>query len=222
MPRIITLDGPAGVGKSTLAKRLAEELRIPFLDTGAMFRIAAFNLGENALGLPEGELSARLDCLEFTLEGSGNNSVLRCNGKVCGQEIRSEEIGLLSSRFAALPAVRSFLKKSQQSLGRRFDLVAEGRDMGTEVFTFATRKFFLDASPRVRALRRMLQLEQQGVRENLEKLEAQIIERDNMDRNRAVAPLRPAEDAIVIDTSNLDENAVFALLLKHVRNGTPA
>ncbi|MDL2307683.1 (d)CMP kinase [Desulfovibrio sp. OttesenSCG-928-C06] len=228
---IITLDGPAGVGKSTLAKALARELQLPFLDTGAMFRYVAHALGEDALKLDGPALAARLETLDFDLKGSGDNSILACNGQVPGNEIRTEQVGKLASKFAALPEVRDFLKTAQQRLGNRGPLVAEGRDMGTVVFPQAARKFFLDADPLVRAKRRQLQLLEQGAdkrqaanapapgsEEELRQIEAQIRERDHQDRNRAIAPLRPAEDAIIVDTSNLSLDQVLAKLLDSARS----
>lgn len=235
--KIITLDGPAGVGKSTLAQALARELNLPFLDTGAMFRCVAYELGEKALDLPGTELSAKLAALDFSLRnngGSGNDSLLLCGGRAPGNEIRGEQVGGLASRLAALPEVREFLKQEQQKLGRQSSLVAEGRDMGTVVFPNAYRKFFLDAEPRVRARRRQLQLAEQRKKDcpnnpnhlenenseaELERIEAQIRQRDDLDRNRAIAPLRPAADAIIVDTSQMSLEEVLARLLDYVRIG---
>lgn len=130
---IITLDGPAGVGKSTLAKRLATILGIPYLDTGAMFRTIALRLGPGAEALPEDELRARCKAFRFKLQGGGEHSVLLCNGVPVGPEIRTEEVGRLASRLATSTVVRDCLKEAQRSLGES-GLVAEGRDMGTVVF----------------------------------------------------------------------------------------
>lgn len=222
----VTLDGPAGVGKSSLAKALAEQFHLAYLDTGAMFRALALQLGaKGPLPTPDSlsapgasdELSRCLKEFSFALEGSGPETRLQLNGKVIGQEIRSEEVGAMASRIAPLPEIREFLKLKQRQLGQDFDLVAEGRDMGTVVFPQAGCKFFLDARPEVRAGRRFEQLKAQNMPVDLELLTRQIKERDDMDRSRALAPLAPARDAIIVDTSDLDIDAVFAVLCGHMR-----
>ena len=155
------MDGPAGVGKSTLAKRLATILGIPYLDTGAMFRTIALRLGPGAEALPEDELRARCKAFRFKLQGGGEHSVLLCNGVPVGPEIRTEEVGRLASRLATSTVVRDCLKEAQRSLGES-GLVAEGRDMGTVVSPTARFKFFLDARPEVRGMRRFEELQAKG------------------------------------------------------------
>ncbi|WP_316899145.1 (d)CMP kinase [Pseudodesulfovibrio indicus] len=213
---IVTIDGPAGVGKSTMAKRLARFLAIPYLDTGAMFRSVAWKLGEGAWEWPEADIEKALSGVEYALSGVGEESVLSLNGVPIGDEIRTERVGMWASNVATLPVVRTFLKKAQQRLGEKFSLVAEGRDMGTVIFPDAPHKFFLDASVEERAHRRFLQLEAMGKPADLKELEAQIAARDHQDRNRAVAPLKPAGDAVVIDTTELDRDQVLAALKEAV------
>lgn len=213
---IVTLDGPAGVGKTTLARRLAEALHLPYLDTGAMFRSLALRLGPDAASLTPEELRARCAAWPFSLEGTGAASRLTCGGAPVGDEIRTEAVGLLAARLGTLTAARDILKEAQQAMGERGPLVAEGRDMGTAVFPRAAFKFFLDATPETRALRRQRDLAARGRQEDLAVLTEQIRERDTMDRERAVAPLRPAEDALIVDTSGLDIEGVFRVLLGHI------
>lgn len=227
-PFIVAIDGPAGVGKSTIARRAAEELRVAYLDTGAMFRTVALHLARHgALGGPGGEfdpMAVNKALLEkifgecsFALEGAGEKTRLLCNGRAVGDEIRSEEAGMQAALAAKIPLVRERLKNIQQDLGRSFSLVAEGRDMGTVVFPDAACKLFLDAEAGVRAERRFMQLQQMGLEADLEGLLEQIRLRDYQDRNRAIAPLLPAEDAHVIDTSGMDVNQVFEQVMRHVR-----
>lgn len=216
-PFVITLDGPAGVGKSTLAKRLAAELGIAYLDTGAMYRTLGLALGADAADLPEEELRRRCSSFVFSLErGEGEAWLLCCGGKPVGGEIRTERAGRLASIVARLPVLRSELQKAQQSLGRGFSLVAEGRDMGTKVFPGALRKFFLDARPEVRAERRLKELLARGESADFETVLNDIRARDEQDRGRAVDPLRPAPDAVLVDTSDLDLDGVLRVLLNSV------
>lgn len=220
--RIVTIDGPAGVGKSTMAKRLAGELAIPYLDTGAMFRAVAWKLGQGSWEWDEARLERELAAFEFALSGAGEDSELSLNGTVIGDEIRTEQVGMWASNVATLPVVRAFLKKAQQRLGDRFSLVAEGRDMGTVIFPGASNKFFLDATVDERARRRHDQLLELGKPADLEELREQIAKRDHQDRNRAVAPLKAADDAVIIDTTSLTKAQVFETLLNGVKGANPA
>ena len=215
---LVTIDGPAGVGKSTIAKRLAGELSIPYLDTGAMFRGVAWSLGEGAWEWDAVRLSAALESLHFALSGSGSTTVMLLNGVPLGDEIRTEQVGMWASNVATLLVIREYLKTAQQELGQRFSLVAEGRDMGTVIFPEASAKFFLDASTDVRARRRFLQLRDMGKPADLDDLKARIAERDHQDRSRAIAPLRAADDARIVDTSDLTVEQVFSKIIKEIRD----
>ena len=217
---VITMDGPAGVGKSTLARRLASELGVAYLDTGAMYRTLGLRLGAQAADMNDGDLRARCRECRFTLEQRGESSapVLCCNGEAVGDEIRTEKASRLASLVARLPVLREELQRAQREIGAQCSLVAEGRDMGTRVFPTARHKFFLDARPDVRAMRRWLELEARGTLngETVEEIQAGIEARDHQDRNRAVDPLRPADDAIIVDTSDLDLEGVLAVILASV------
>lgn len=211
-PQIITIDGPAGVGKSSIAKILARDLGLAYLDTGAMYRTLGLHLDDAALDGHEAQRQTIMSGLSFQLAGQGDGSRLTVNGLPVGEEIRSEEVAARASRLAVLPDVRRFLQSAQQRIGEATALVCEGRDMGTKVFPQARYKFFLDAAPEVRAQRRFLQLKAQGRPADLELILSQIIARDEQDRNRPVDPLRPAADAIIVDTGPLDIFGVVAAL----------
>ena len=213
-PFIVTIDGPAGVGKTTLAKKVAEALHVTYLDTGAMFRAAALRLGPGAWDLPGEALASRLSGLSFDLQGVGGLSRLSCDGRPVGDEIRTEEAGMWASRLATRPEVREFMKDMQRQFGAHMSLVVEGRDMGTVVFPDAAYKFFLDADPRVRAKRRAAQLREIGKEADEEAIFEAIEARDHQDRNRSVAPLVPAPDAVIIDTTTLDLDQVFARIMQ--------
>lgn len=228
--KIITLDGPAGVGKSTIARQVAEALGMPYMDTGAMFRTIAMHIGPtlpDVLTLSDGRcaldaeaianLESRILGFEFALRGAGSQSILSCNGRDIGEEIRTEEVGALAAKVATIPVVRGCLKAVQQKLGAKQALVAEGRDMGTEIFPQAAHKFFLDAAPEIRAQRRFDQLANMGKSPDLALLTEQIRQRDDQDRNRAVAPLKPAHDAIIIDTGPMSIQEVFHYLIEKIQ-----
>ena len=217
-PFVVTMDGPAGVGKSTLAKRVAAALGVAYLDTGAMFRTVAMAVIPDGKPLVGEALQAVLEGFDFALQGCGEDTALLCNGRLVGNEIRTEEAGMRASKAGQIPEVRAFLKTAQQRLGAGFSLVAEGRDMGTVVFPEARCKLFLDATAEVRARRRMLQLREMGIREDLATLVQQIEARDFEDRNRPIAPLRPALDAVFLDTSDMGIKEVFAACIAAIKD----
>lgn len=210
--RIITIDGPAGVGKSSIARILARDLGLAYLDTGAMYRTLGLRLDDAVLDGNEAGRQEAMENLHFQLSGQGDDSRLMLNGAPVGEEIRSEEVAARASRLAVLPDVRRFLQRAQQYIGQNTSLVCEGRDMGTKVFPQARHKFFLDAAPEVRAQRRFLQLQAQGRPADFELILSQIIARDQQDRNRATDPLRPAADALIVDTGPLDMAGVVAAI----------
>ncbi len=212
---IITIDGPAGSGKTTVAKILAKKLNIAYLDTGAMYRGVALILGN----LPKDfdKLEEILSSLKFDLVYNGEDFSLAMNNKILGDEIRSEEIGFVASKVAKEPFVRKYLTAQQREIAKKHSLVAEGRDMGTVVFKDADFKFFLTASAKIRAKRRFEQLREMGFDADYEKILKDIEKRDKQDSSREIAPLKPAEDALIIDTSNLNISEVVDMLLKSIK-----
>jgi cytidylate kinase len=183
-----------------------------------MFRAVALHLAASpeALSGQKEELRRRLEECSFSLHGTGLATRLFCNGREIGEEIRSEQAGMMAAKVAVLPEVREFLKRAQQRLGEECSLVAEGRDMGTVVFPAALCKIFLEAAPEIRARRRCMQLREMGKPCDMAELAEQIRLRDARDRERSIAPLRPAGDAHSIDTSHKDIDAVFDEIMRAV------
>lgn len=206
------------MGKTTLAQGLARHLDIPCLDTGAMFR----SVGWMTMNTPDAGQSIRdvLAGMHFDIQGDGYKAGLLLNGRAPGPEIRTEEAGLQASRVGSMPEVREFLKAAQRRMGQKHSLVAEGRDMGSVVFPEASHKFFLDADPEIRAERRFSQLKSMGREADYQKILSQIIQRDDQDRNRALAPLRPAPEALIIDTGPLNQDQVFQKMLDFITGST--
>lgn len=218
---IITIDGPAGSGKSTVARLLAGQLGLDCLDTGAMYRVVAWTLHKQKQEDLSGEpLFRYLKNLEFVIEGNGPGQKVWVQGMEVSQEIRTSEISRLASDVSLRPEVRSVLAERQRALGRKGALIAEGRDMGTIIFPKAEFKFFLDASLDVRARRRYEELIQRGQKVSLEEVKREMEIRDRQDQERALSPLRPAPDAWVIDTSHLSiEEVVQAIRSRIIVKG---
>jgi len=213
---VIAIDGPSGTGKGTLAYALARHLGWHLLDSGALYRIVA--VGSEAEGIDPGMSDdvcrfAQQMNVAFSTRCEGSSTL---NGEEIATLVRLEESGAKASVVAALPALRTTLMARQHAFRQPPGLVADGRDMGTVVFPDAPLKFFLTASAEVRAERRYKQLINKGVDVNLRALLLDIQARDERDSKRPVAPLVPAEDAILIDTSRMGADAVFALVLREV------
>jgi len=211
---VIAIDGPGGSGKGTLAVRLATHLGWNFLDSGALYRLTALAVMKNDVPLDNeaalGEAAAGLD-IRFEAGSDGVRAFL--DGEDVSDSLRSEETGILASKIAATPAVRAALVKRQRQFRRLPGLVADGRDMGTVIFPDADIKIFLTASAEIRAQRRHKQLKEKGENVNLSRLFREIKARDLRDQSRAIAPLRPAEDAVIIDSTNLSIDEVLKKVL---------
>jgi cytidylate kinase len=207
---VITVDGPSGSGKGTLGQWLAQHLGWHFLDSGAVYRVLALAASRNEVPLDDAvalvSLAHELP-LAFEPGDGSDTTVVLLDGEDVGAELRTEACGNAASRVAAIPEVRDALLDRQRGFREAPGLVADGRDMGTVVFPDANLKLFLDASAEMRAQRRYKQLKEKGIDAKLPRLIEEIAERDRRDRNRSVSPLRPADDAMVIDASdmNIDE-----------------
>ncbi|MEC9381813.1 MAG: (d)CMP kinase [Thermodesulfobacteriota bacterium] len=209
---LITIDGPSGVGKGTVAKILAESLGYNYLDSGAMYRALA--LFADLHGVTAEDDSKKLKKILINLHirfvNEENAQKVFINTDDVTDDIRTNEISKLASQFAVNEIVRNVLKEMQRRLVKNKDYVAEGRDMGTYVFPYAENKFYLDASPEIRARRRALQLKEiLGINVNEERVLKEINERDNLDMTRDICPLHPADDAVIINTSDLSINEVM-------------
>lgn len=202
IPPVVTIDGPAGSGKSTISKLIAERFSFFYLDTGALYRALAWLVHED--GREDIETCATEISGSARFEVKNERGVFRIsvNGRDVSSHIRTEEIGMLASKVSAIPAVRMNLLDIQRGLAKQGGVVAEGRDMGTVVFPDAEIKFYMEASPEERARRRYLELAAKNEPVNLADIESDIARRDRQDRERATAPLRIPENALVIDTTD--------------------
>ena len=207
---VIAVDGPGGSGKGTITTRLANHLGWHFLDSGALYRLTALAVMKKQVPLEDenslGEVAANLD---IRFETSGSDVISWLDGENVSDRLRFEETGVLASKIAAIAIVRSALTGRQRRFRQAPGLVADGRDMGTVIFPDAKLKVFLTASAQIRAERRYKQLKEKGESVNLARLFREIQARDLRDQSRSVAPLRPAEDAVIIDSTELSIEEVF-------------
>ncbi|MDE8034690.1 (d)CMP kinase [Actinobacillus equuli subsp. equuli] len=214
---IITVDGPSGAGKGTLCHALAEKLGFDFLDSGAIYRITALAALKAGIALDDEERIAEVGChlnVKFIPENGEIKVIL--DGENVGDQIRTAEAGQNASKVAVFPKVREALLQRQRDFSSPNGLIADGRDMGTVVFPEAQVKLFLDASAEERTKRRVKQLQEKGFNANFEEILAEIKERDFRDRNRPVAPLVPAKDALLLDSTTLSIEEVIAQALEHI------
>ncbi len=217
---IVTIDGPSGVGKSTLSKMIAFELRYVYLDTGAMYRAVGYHLNKKDVDLRNDDhLKKVLEKIELSLypaENLEDDVRVVINGNDVSKKIRTPEMSMIASTTSANSLVRQKLTEMQREYGEKGNIVAEGRDTGTVVFPHAKYKFFLEATPETRTKRRALQLMKKGEYVDEKELFSMIVERDKNDRERPIAPLKKADDAILIDTSNMTKQEVKEEILRNI------
>ena len=215
----IAIDGPAGAGKSTLARKTARELGFLYVDTGAIYRTVALKvLRAGADPTEESQVIPLLKGLDISMDyGPDGEQQMFLEGEDVSKAIREHQISGLASKGSAIPAVRDFLLEFQRTQAREHNVVMDGRDIGTVVLPQADVKIFLTAAPESRARRRLLELEGRGQKTDFETVLRDIVQRDEQDRNRPIAPLRQAEDAVLLDTTRLNLEESLAAMLSLIK-----
>jgi CMP/dCMP kinase len=214
---IIAIDGPSGAGKSTVARTLAKRLHYIYIDTGAMYRAVALRAKEKGISPAEEEALAQLAAsLRITFVADPKETRVLCDGEDVTEPIRSPEISLLTSDISQKGGVRKALVDLQREMGRQGGVVLEGRDIGTVVFPRAEVKFYLDANPEERARRRFKELSSKGLPVRFEETLEESLQRDRNDMSRAISPLKRAEDAILIDSTDLSVEQVVEEMVQEV------
>jgi len=209
----IAVDGPSGAGKSTIAKALAKELGIDYIDTGAMYRAVGYKLIKEGIALDN--IAAITAMLSGTsIDFDKGKTIL--DGVDISDQIRTPEISKMASDCSALPIVREKLVEIQRKIGRAKSVIMDGRDIGTNVFKDAELKFFITASPEERARRRYLELVEKGVNQDFESVLSDIVARDHNDSTRTLNPLKKADDAILIDTTDMSIDEVKGMMMKEI------
>jgi CMP/dCMP kinase len=214
---LITIDGPSGAGKTTVSREVARRLAYTYVDTGALYRGVALAVRNEKCATDDDERIGKIcDALCLRFENGPSGARLYVNEEDVTDRIRSQDIAMLASTLSAKARVRQYLLGLQRELGRDGGVVFEGRDMGTVVFPDADAKFFLDADPSVRALRRTRELLQKGLPATLDEVEKAMAERDRNDSTRVLAPLQPAQDAVRIDSSTKGIDEVVDIIVGHI------
>lgn len=215
---LITIDGPAGAGKTTVSRALAQHLSYTYVDTGALYRGIALAARDAGIDPDEEKaLETLFKTMTLTCTKTPTGPRLLLNGLDVSERIRTPEIAMAASRISARPSVRKYLLTLQRQLGRNKGVVFEGRDMGTIVFPDADVKFFLVADLKTRAARRFMELKHKSAAQSLERVQIEMKIRDENDSSRSIAPLKPAEDAIVIDSTALNAQEVVEVMISHIQ-----
>ena len=211
----IAIDGPAGAGKSTIAKKVAKELSCVYVDTGAMYRaMALYLLRQKVSKENTSEIGTTCQNADITIEYQDGVQIVLLNGENVNEFLRTEEVGNMASVSSAIPEVRQKLLNLQRKLAATMSVVMDGRDIGTTILPDAEVKIYLTASSLTRARRRYLELQEKGIDCNLEEIQKDIEERDERDMNRTVSPLKQAEDAILVDSSDMTIEPVVSHILE--------
>lgn len=209
----IAIDGPAGAGKSTIAKRVAKELSFIYVDTGAMYRAMAYYLlQQNVDGNDSQEIASKCEGADISIEYRNGEQIVLLNGENVNAYLRTEEVGNMASVSSANPSVRARLLDLQRSLAASQSVVMDGRDIGTTILPNAEVKIYLTASSATRARRRYKELIEKGEECNIEDIQKDIEERDQRDMNREISPLRQAEDAVLVDSSEMTIDEVVSAI----------
>lgn len=217
----IAIDGPAGAGKSTIARRVAKELSFIYVDTGAMYRAMALYLLRREVNKDDtGQIGNICQDAEISIEYQNGEQIVLLNDENVNSYLRTEEVGNMASVSSAVPRVREKLLSLQRKLARDMSVVMDGRDIGTTILPDADVKIYLTASSLTRAKRRYLELQEKGTVCNLDEIQKDIEERDQRDMNREISPLRQAEDAVLVDSSDLTIQQVVDRILQIFRSKT--
>ena len=222
---IIAIDGPAGSGKSTVAKIVAEKLNFRYIDTGSMYRSVAWkSLDKNTALGDEDAVADIASKVKIELVPGKDGQLVFVDGENITDQLKVEEISHGAAIVAAQPMIREIMTTKQRKLGKQGKVVMDGRDIGTVVFPQADKKFFLDADPKERGRRRFIELKEKGQVKNtdLSTIIAQIVQRDHEDRSRKIAPLKQAKDAMLIDTTHLSVDQVAEEIIKIITPGSQA